>query len=143
MSMADALTALKSELQQTAVSQIVELLTRARQAGQPLHEVEEGLWDLLLKVGRSCLDAFFASHGSGDLGETVTLPDGRQARRLKQVHARRYVSIFGEFVLQRTVYGSREGQSLGVVRPDLEPFGIEKPGKGTAGESPRIGRHLE
>jgi hypothetical protein len=118
MSMADALTALKSELQQSAVPQIIELLTQARHAGQPVHEVEQGLWDLLLQVGRSCMDAFFKSHGSGDLGETVTLPDGRQTRRLSKEHARRYLSIFGEFVLKRTVYGSREGQALDFVPLD-------------------------
>src|SRR5947209_3716518 len=118
MSMADVRSALKMELQQHAVPQIVELLVKARHEGQPVHEVEHGLWDLLLQVGRSCLGAFFESHGTGDLGETVTLPDGREARRLDEVHRRRYVSIFGEFVLQRTVYGSREGQAFDLVPLD-------------------------
>jgi hypothetical protein len=118
MSMADPLSALKMELQQNAVPQIVELLTKARHEGRPLHEVEQGLWDLLLDVGRSCVGAFLDSHGTGDLGETVTLPDGRQTQRLAEVHTRRYVSIFGAFVLRRTVYGSRAGQALELVPLD-------------------------
>jgi hypothetical protein len=118
MSMADPLSALKMELQQNVVPQIVELLAKARQEGQPIHEVEYGLWDLLLEVGRSCLGAFLDSHGTGDMGETVTLPDGREAHRLEKLHPRRYVSIFGAFELPRTVYGSWEGQVLDFVPLD-------------------------
>ena len=118
MSIADPLSALKMELQQNSVPQILELLTQARSAGQPVHEVELGLWDLLLQVGRSCLSAFFDSHGTGDLGETVTLPDGQETHRLEGLHSRRYVSIFGAFELRRTVYGSREGQALELVPLD-------------------------
>jgi hypothetical protein len=118
MSMADPVSALKMELQQNAVPQIVELLTKARQDGRPIHEVENGLWDLLLQLGRSCLSAFLDSHGTGDVGETVMLPDGREAHRLEKLHPRRYVSIFGAFELQRTVYGSWEGQALDFVPLD-------------------------
>jgi hypothetical protein len=118
MSMADPLTALKMELQQHAVPQILDLLTKARLDGSPVHEVEKELWDWLLGLGRSCLGAFFESHGTGDLGETVRLSDGRESRRLEELHARRYVSIFGAFELLRTVYGSRDGQALDFVPLD-------------------------
>jgi hypothetical protein len=46
------------------------------------------------------------------------LPDGQEVARLEALHSRRYVSIFGEFTLQRTVYGSREGQALAFVPLD-------------------------
>jgi len=118
MSIADPLTALKMELNQSVVPQIIDLLTASLAQGRPLHEVEEGLWDLALQIGRQSLGAFLASHGNGDLGETVTLPDGRELRRLEELHARRYVSIFGTFTLQRTAYGSREGQILEFVPLD-------------------------
>jgi hypothetical protein len=52
------------------------------------------------------------------VGPTVTLPDGREVQRLEELHARRYVSIFGPFTLERTVYGSREGQALEFVPLD-------------------------
>jgi hypothetical protein len=118
MSMADPLSVLKMELMQNVVPQIVDLLATSMTAGLPVHEVEGGLWDLLLKTGHQALQAFFDSHGTGDVGENITLPDGQEARRLEEAHSRRYVSIFGEFVLPRTVYGSREGQAVAFVPLD-------------------------
>jgi len=118
MSIADPLTLLKMELQHTAVPQILDLLSASAQDGRPLHEVESGLWDLLLLVGHQALAAFLKQHGSGDLGERLTLPDGRDVQRLEELHTRRYVSIFGVFELARTVYGSREGQALEFVPLD-------------------------
>ena len=52
------------------------------------------------------------------MGETITLPDGHTCHRLPTLHSRRYVSIFGQFILPRTVYGSREGQALDFVPLD-------------------------
>jgi hypothetical protein len=52
------------------------------------------------------------------MGDTVTLPDGRVCQRLEENHQRRYVSIFGEFMLERAVYGSREGQKIDWVPVD-------------------------
>jgi hypothetical protein len=118
MSIAEPLTVLKKELTESLVPQILELLLQARTDGRPIHEVERGLWDLTLRIGNESLRAFLASHGTGDLGETVTLPDGRQIARLEQLHKRRYVSIFGAFELERTAYGTREGQALEFVPLD-------------------------
>jgi hypothetical protein len=50
--------------------------------------------------------------GSGDVGETVTLADGRSVRRLPGTYARAYRSIFGELTLRRVAYGTRAGQKL-------------------------------
>jgi hypothetical protein len=118
MSMAEPLTVLKMELMQTVVPQIVDLLTKSLADGLPVHEVERGLWGLLLKTGHRGLQAFFDAHGTGDVGETIALADGQEACRLEELHARRYVSIFGEFVLRRTVYGSRAGQAVEFVPLD-------------------------
>jgi hypothetical protein len=118
MNITDSLDVLKMELTQTLVPRILELLSAALTDGRPLHEVENGLWDLALQVGRRGLGVFLDCHGTGDLGPTVTLPDGREVHRLEQRHTRRYVSIFGPFTLERTVYGSREGQVLEFVPLD-------------------------
>jgi hypothetical protein len=114
----ESLGVLKTELTQNLVPQILDLLTTALAAGRPIHEVEDGLWDLALQVGRRGLGVFLDCHGTGDLGPTVTLPDGRPVQRLEERHSRRYVSIFGPFTLERTVYGSREGQTLEFVPLD-------------------------
>jgi hypothetical protein len=118
MNLADSLTVLKMEMMQNAVPQLIDLLTAAAANDQAVHEVEGGLWDWLLRVGRQALGAFFAGLGSGDVGATLILPDGQETHRLEQLHPRRYVSIFGVFELQRTVYGSREGQALTFVPLD-------------------------
>jgi hypothetical protein len=118
MNLSDSLGVLKTELTQTLVPQILDLLATALTDGRPLHAVENGLWDLALQVGRRALGVFLDSHGTGDLGPSVTLPDGREVERLAELHTRRYVSIFGAFTLARTVYGSREGQALAFVPLD-------------------------
>src|SRR5437660_2310564 len=77
-----------------------ELLTYVRTAaaqGAAVHDVERGLWQRLLQLGRTTLGHFFALQGSGDRGDTVTLPDGHTGDRLPELHPRRYVSIFGAF----------------------------------------------
>lgn len=118
MSMPQPLTVLQAELTQTLVPQILDVLTTALRDGTPVHRVESQLWDLTLRTGRTSLTAFFQACGSGDLGPTLTLPDGRTAQRLDALHTRGYVSIFGPFRLERTVYGSREGQALEFVPLD-------------------------
>ncbi len=118
MSMAEALTALKAELLDTLVPQVVEVIGTALRDGTAVHQVEGRLWDLVLQLGRRSLSALFAASGSGDLGETLTLADGHAVRRLEALHGRRYVSIFGAFDLERAVYGSREGQALEFVPLD-------------------------
>jgi hypothetical protein len=57
-------------------------------------------------------------HGSGDLGPTLTLPNGEQVNRLDELHTRQYVSIFGRFDLKRVAYGTRESQALVFVPLD-------------------------
>jgi hypothetical protein len=114
----DSLDVLKVELTQTLVPQVLNLLAAATTEARPIHEVENGLWDLALQLGRRALGVFLDCHGTGDLGPTLTLPDGREVQRLEKLHPRRYVSIFGAFALERTAYGSREGQALEFVPLD-------------------------
>lgn len=91
---------------------------RAVRENQPIHEMEKAVWEQLLRLGREALAQILRLLGNGEMGETVTLPDGRCGQRLEQEHTRRYVSIFGEFVLSRVVYGSREGQKIEFVPLD-------------------------
>ena len=103
MNLTDSLGVLKMELTQNLVPQILDLLTAALTEGRPIHEVENGLWDLALQVGRRGLGVFLDGHGTGDRGPTLTLPDGREVQRLEELHSRRSVSRFGPFVRERTV----------------------------------------
>lgn len=84
----------------------------------PIHEVEKHLLEQVLRLGREALGKFLALQGTGDQGESVTLPTGQEVRRLVDLHGRTYRSVFGTFELQRTVYGSREKQRIEVVPLD-------------------------
>lgn len=95
-----------------------DYVREAAHQGVPAHEAELAIWTRVLKIGRAALGQFFDLHGSGDQGETLTLPDGNTCQRLPELHHRRYVSIFGPFDLQRTAYGSREGQRIDFVPLD-------------------------
>jgi hypothetical protein len=90
-------------------------LRDAAAQGRAVHEVELAVWRQVLHLGRQLLGQFFALAGTGDVGASVTLPEGQSCQRLEETHSRRYVSIFGEFVLRCTVYGSRAKQKIEFV----------------------------
>ena len=83
-----------------------------------VHEIERALWQGVLALGHALMQALFDSLGDGDEGAVVDLNDGRSVHRLAQRHRRAYQSIFGPFVLERTVYGTREGQKIEYVPLD-------------------------
>jgi hypothetical protein len=105
------------QIRQT-VAQLEAFVEAAAREGQAVHQVEKGIWQQLLQLGRRCLGHFFALVGDGDLGETAPGADGPLGQRLEEAHVRRYVSIFGTFSLKRVVYGSREGQKITFVPLD-------------------------
>jgi hypothetical protein len=100
------------------VEQLLAYVRDAVAQGTPVHDAERAIWQRVLQLGHAALALFLALQGTGDLGETVQLPDGPTRERLPELHTRRYVSIFGPFTLPRTVYGSREGQKIDFVPLD-------------------------
>jgi hypothetical protein len=117
MSIPQDASGLKTQLQEFA-SKLQGFVTRAAEDGMPIGEVEQGIWREVLQVGKVCLGLFIAMQGDGDMGETIDAGDGQQWQRLPEHHQRRYVSIFGEFLLERVVYGTREGQKIEFVPLD-------------------------
>ena len=97
---------------QMHLDELVEFIKVAVDDTEAAHKVEEGLWRRLLNLGWEAMQLFFNLHGDGDEGEQVTFTDGRQLKRLEQLHRRAYLSVFGEFELWRVVYGTREGQKI-------------------------------
>ena len=94
---------------QSQVAEMLRLVERAVERGERIDEVERELFAQLLTVGRTCLEAFVAAQGDGDVGQEVQR-DGRCLRRLEDRHPRRYLSIFGELRIERFVYALRAGQ---------------------------------
>lgn len=97
------------------VEQLWNWVTQAAREGTAAHVVETHLFRSLMDLGREVLQAFFQQQGDGDLGESFTLPNGDHVNRFPDPHERRYVSVFGEFLLSRRVYGMREGQAIEFV----------------------------
>jgi hypothetical protein len=101
-----------------SIQSLFDSLLEASKTGTALHEVELRIWRTLLSMGHQIEGWYLDQHGTGDLGEGVTLENGKPLRRLKGLHSRRYLSIFGEFEIFRTVYGTREGQKIAFVPLD-------------------------
>jgi len=97
---------------------LANFVREAAVKGMAAHEVEEGVWQRVLAMGRQATGQFLAMQGDGDVGETIEMPGGEELRRLPEPHRRTYHSIFGPFTLSRFVYGSREGQRIEFVPLD-------------------------
>jgi len=100
---------------------IEELMVFVEQAARDrvaAYEVEKCLWEKVLELGREAFGMFFHQCGDGDEGMQVTLPEGREVKKLPAPHQRVYQSVFGEFTLERVVYGTREGQKIEYVPLD-------------------------
>jgi hypothetical protein len=89
-----------------------DYVRQAAEEGRPIHEVEQGIWQQVLQIGSHALGLFLKLQGTGDVGETCTLPEGQTWKRLEALHPRAYRSIFGVFRVERAVYGTREGQKI-------------------------------
>ena len=96
---------------QTQLAEIIRLVEQTIDKGQRIDEIERSLFAELLEVGRTLLEAFVVAQGDGDIGEEVER-GGRHLRRLEDHHSRRYLSIFGELLIERFVYAVREGQKI-------------------------------
>ena len=94
------------------LAELTRFVQGAAREGLPAHELERGLWRSLLQLGHDLQAAYVVLAGDGDCGETLTLADGRVVKRLPEPHSRPYRSIFGDFLLERIVYGTREGQRI-------------------------------
>jgi len=102
---------------QVQLTEMAEFVRRASREGRPIDEVERGLWQSLLAMGHTLLAGYVAGVGPGDVGETLAY-EGRELRRLEYPHDRRFVSVFGELMISRYVYGTRETQKHEVIPTD-------------------------
>ena len=106
---------LKAQSLVQGLQQMVEL---AIAEGRRIDEVEGELFAGLMQVGKALLGGFVAAQGDGDVGPTVTDDQEQTWRRLPEVNTRRYVSVFGELLISRFVYGTRAGQKIEAVPLD-------------------------
>ena len=98
---------------------LIEIVKKGYENSTAIHEIEKDLFENLLKMGHQVLGLLFDLSGSGNLGETVTLDNEREVKRLPSLHIKSYLSIFGPFEISRCVYGTREGQKIEYIPLDI------------------------
>ena len=96
---------------------MIDLAKQAATNGVRVHTVETDLWARMLTLGRHMLQGYVDAQGTGDLGPTLKY-EGQTLNRLEGLFDRRYVSIFGELRILRTVYGTRLTQKFEMIPLD-------------------------
>jgi len=96
---------------QQQFQEMCEFIRQAGERGQRVDEVERGLFPQAMEMCLDMLLAFINAHGNGDEGPQIQ-DDDRFLQRLDEPHDKRYLSIFGEILITRYVYGTREGQAI-------------------------------
>ncbi|MCP3881878.1 MAG: hypothetical protein GY701_26335, partial [Sulfitobacter sp.] len=117
-SMNDATREIKSQALLEEFAEIMTFVQKAFQEEHTAHVVEIGLWQRMLKLGGNIYGAWLELFGDGDAGDRIVLEDGREVRRLNDLHRREIRNVFGLFELYRAVYGTREGQKIEAVPLD-------------------------
>lgn len=102
---------------QEQFSQLLQTVENATKEGFPIDQVEKKLFQGVLNLGQCLLQGYVNQQGTGDFGPTLE-HEGKTLRRLESTHKKRYVSVFGEIEIVRTVYGTRESQKHELVPLD-------------------------
>ncbi len=116
--MNEATCEINSQALMDEFAEIMAFVQTAFQEERAAHAVESGLWQRMLKLGRSLFGAWLELYGDGAAGDQVVLEDGRAVRRLDALHRREIQNVFGRFEVMRAVYGTREGQKIEAVPLD-------------------------
>lgn len=114
MSIAGAGRSGKVELVEAA-GELREFVHRAAVEEVALRDVEQGVFDRLLKMGCAAVEQFIALQGDGDWGETMTSEDGRTLHRSEKPLARPLRTIFGEHEFSAYVYRERKHPHTPIV----------------------------
>lgn len=96
---------------------LCDLMRQAGREGWRLDKIERRAMPELMRLGLEFLTGHVEGQGTGDAGPEVT-HDNRTLHRSEALHARRYLSIFGEVAVPRFVYAVREGQKAEYVPLD-------------------------
>jgi hypothetical protein len=97
---------------------LLEWVCESAQDGSSAYDVERGLFERVLELGKMLFQTFLKLVGPGDFGEAVTLDDGRLVHRSEEQHQRRLLTVFGEFVVSRWVYAQREKAKFEFIPTD-------------------------
>jgi hypothetical protein len=104
MILASSLDLGKSDALATLADDLTVFVRQAAQEGSSLDDLERGVFERLLDMGKAAVDLFLNAQGDGDLGDRVTTEEGTVLYRSDTVMPRPLRTIFGEQTLQAFVY---------------------------------------
>lgn len=96
---------------------LCELMRQAGREGWRMDEIERRAMPKLMRLGLEFLAGHVEREGTGDAGPEVAYDNGT-LNRSQEPHSRRYLSIFGELLIERYIYAVREGQKAEYVPLD-------------------------
>ena len=68
------------------------------------YDIEKHIFSSVLQIGFYAMQYFFAEKGTGDVGPTLKLDNGKILEKESCLRGRDYYSIFGKFKVPRTCY---------------------------------------
>lgn len=98
------------------VTELKELASKAFQQGQSMDKTELSIFHKLMSMGHALVGSIIERAGDGDVGPSAE-KNGRQFKQLPK-RKRRYRSIFGEFQIERYVYGTSPEQAIQIIPLD-------------------------
>ena len=98
------------------VSELKELASKAFQTGQSMDKTELSIFQKLMALGHALVGSIIERAGDGNVGLS-TEKNGRPYKQLPK-RKRRYRSIFGEFQIERYVYGTSPEQAIQAIPLD-------------------------
>ena len=89
---------------------------RAAREAQPLVQVERTILDTVLAIGHAAVQQFITLQGDGNLGPTLTTPQGATLFRSDEPAERKLRTIFGEHTVTAYVYAPGVHEAI-ALRP--------------------------
>lgn len=105
-----------------ALQPIIDFVEESLRKGKRIHDVERGLHERFRKLGLSLVEGFVKAVGNGDRGPTIKRGD-HELKRSRELHVKKYHSIFGRLEIGRYVYHTREKQTAEYIPTD-EKLGL-------------------
>ena len=107
----------KSDALANLADDLAVFVRQAVQEGSSLDDLERGVFERLLDMGKAAVDLFLKAQGDGDLGDSVCTEEGTVLYRSDTVLPRPLRTIFGEHTVQAYVYSQGSKRKI-----DLRPI---------------------
>ena len=106
----------KSDTLSKLADDLTGFVQRSVRDGNSLDEVERGVFQRLLSMGRIAIDLCLKGQGDGDLGESVVTQEGLHLHRSDTGMTRTLRTIFGEHSFEAFVYSPGSKRKI-ALRP--------------------------